>query len=204
MREVSCNCGHSFEAELPDSVDIDKEPDRWQEILSGDFMAVKCPNCGQPLKPDLPFRLTCRRLDLDFFYIPEQDRRGALSGDLSYSLSDAREFVIGYPELVEKLTIAESELDPRAIEVLKYYLLKPALDTSDEDREIRIRFKESVQDKLVFYIEGIKQNEIGVSRIPIDTYNRVVQTVDAFLEKEPFSTLLSPPYVSVNKIYSED
>jgi hypothetical protein len=204
VRKVACNCGHSFEAQLPESIDIDKEPERWQEILCGDFMSVKCPNCGHPLKPDLPFRLTRKSFDLDLYYVPERDRRKALAGELPYSISDAKELVVGYPELVERLSVMEGGLDFRAIEVLKYYLLRPALDDSEGEEEIRIRFKEKMQDELVFYIEGMKEDEIAVSRIAIETYNKVMQNLEDTLNSEPFSTLLSPPYISINKIYSED
>jgi hypothetical protein len=204
MRKVSCNCGHSFEADLPERVDSEKEPDRWQEILSGEFLTVECPNCGHMLKPDLPFHLKHASFDIDLYYVPEHDRSKALSGELPYAVADAKELVIGYPELVEKLTIADNGFDPRAIEVLKYYLLTPAMDTSKSEAEIRIRFHKHKQDKLVFYIEGLREEEIGVSRIPLETYNKVKENLKETLEKEPFVSLLSPPYASINKIYSED
>ena len=119
-------------------------------------------------------------------------------------MAEAKELVIGYPELVEKLTIADSGFDPQAIEVLKYYLLTPAMDTSQSEAEIRIRFHKHEQDKLVFYIEGLRDEEIGVSRIPLETYNKVKENMKETLEKEPFVSLLSRPYASINKIYSED
>lgn len=202
MRKVSCNCGHSFEADLPERVDSEKEPDRWQEILTGEFLKVECPNCGNTLKPDLPFHLKHSSLGIDLYYVPEHDRSKAMSGELPYP--DAKDLVIGYPELVEKLTIAKTGFDPRAIEVLKYYLLTPAMDTAEGEGEIRIRFHKQEQDRLVFYIEGLRQEEIGVSRIPLETYKKVKENLKATLEQEPFMSLLSPPYASVNKIYSEE
>ncbi len=204
MRKVSCNCGHSFEADLPERVDCEKEPERWQEILSGEFLTVECPNCGHTLKPDLPFHLAHLSLGIDLYYIPEHDRSKAMSGELPYPVAEVKELVIGYPELVEKLTIADTGFDSRAIEVLKYYLLTPALDAAEGEGEIRIRFHKQEQDKLVFYIEGLREEEIGVSRIPMETYKKVKENLKATLEQEPFMSLLSPPYVSVNKIYTEE
>jgi hypothetical protein len=205
MRKVSCNCGESFDADLPDEIDAELEPEKWQEILSGEFMAVECPNCGHVLKPDLPFRLKHTRLGIDLCYVPEHDRSKVMSGTLPYSTADAGELVVGYPELVERLTIAEQGFDARAIEVLKYSLLSSALDTTEhEEGEVRIQFHNLENEKLVFYIEGIKENEIGVSSIPLETYQKVIESLNEILEKEPFVSLLSPPYISVNKIYSEE
>ena len=205
MRKISCNCGESFDADLPEEIDGELEPEKWQEILSGEFMTVECPNCGYALKPDLPFHLKHSKLGIDLYYIPELDRSKAMTGKLPYSTADAKELVVGYPELVERLTLVDQGLDPRAIEVLKYSLFSSAFDTTEEEEgEVRILFHNLENDKLVFYIEGLKKKEIGVSSIPLDTYKKITENLNEILKKEPFVSLLSPPYVSVNKIYSED
>jgi hypothetical protein len=167
-------------------------------------MTVQCPNCSHSLKPDLHFYLKDASLGIDLCYVPERDRSKALTGDLAYATDQARELVIGYPELVEKLTIAKRGFDPRAIEVLKYSLLSSALDAAEGGADIRIRFHNLEQEKLVFYIEGLKEGEIGVSSIPIESYEKVTANLKEIIEKEPFASLLAPPYISVNKIYSED
>ena len=53
MRKVTCMCEASFEADLPETVDLDEKGEALAEILSGDFFALTCPNCGNRLKPEL-------------------------------------------------------------------------------------------------------------------------------------------------------
>ena len=107
-----------------------------------------------------------------------------MSGEPPYSPADIKELVVGYAELVEKMTIAEQGLDARAIEALKYSLLSSALDTAEEEggREIRIRYHNTEHEKLVFYIEGLKEKEIGVSSIPLETYKKIETNLEEILQ----------------------
>jgi len=218
MKTLSCNCGESFDADLPDRIDLDAEPGRLAEILSGDFLTVECPHCGHRLKPDIPLRIVQNSRGLDLFYVPESDRADAMRGTLEYSVSDAPCFVIGYAELVERLIMEELGLDQRVIEVLKFFLLQPALERAEGEEEggdegekeeegeaeIRILFKERSDDWLVFHISGIKEDEVAVSRLPVKTYGKVESELNRHLSGEPLSSFLSPPYVSINNIYWED
>ena len=50
-RRIVCFCEHSFDADVPDSVDLGKQPEVEQAILSGEFLSIRCPSCGKVLKP---------------------------------------------------------------------------------------------------------------------------------------------------------
>lgn len=204
MKTIHCHCGESFESDFPNDIDLDRHPDLFDDILSGRFMNLICPHCGQELKPEFPVRIIQGSRNLDLFYIPELERSKMLMGKLPYSLPEVNRVVIGYPELIEKITIFELDLDDRIIEILKYYLLKPALEIADDEKEIRILFKDRTQNELVFHLEGIRDEEIGVTKLPVDTYNKALLNLEETINKEPFSILLTPPYVSLNKIYQEE
>ena len=204
MREVYCHCGERFTVDFPEEMDLEKEPHIFDAILSGSFMSFTCPKCGQELKPEFPVRLVQESLNLDIFYVPELDRRKVLRGTQPYPLPEASRIVIGYQELIEKLVIFEMELDDRVVEILKYYMLKPALESTDSDREIHIYFKERSEDRLIFHIEGIRPDELGVTKLPMESYTKVASEIEQTLLDEPFSDLLSPPYVSINKLYLEE
>ena len=204
MKEISCNCGHHFEADLPDIIDLDGNLQSLDEILEGTFLSVQCPRCGHTLKPDVPMRVVQSSREVDFFYVPENNRAEAMRGTLDYDVSASPTFVIGYAELVERLTLMESGLDARAVEVLKYYLLEQALERTETAGDVRILFKECDDDGLLFHIEGMREGEVAASKIPLESYRKVVDNLESHLDRKPLSDLLAPPYVSLNNIFRED
>ena len=114
-----------------------------------------------------------------------------------------RRTVIGYRELIEKMTIHRSSLDDRIIEMIKFYIYTKATD-EDGDKEIKIYFHKKEKDRLVFYIEGLEKDNIGISKIEQAVYNKIEREIDQKQEQKPYSSFLDPPYVSINKIYRED
>jgi hypothetical protein len=202
VREITCNCGHRFGADLPELVDLDREPEALDSILSGSFMSVTCPKCETILKPDIPVRILWGSNGLDLYLVPEKRRSDVIRDRFTDIPSGESVVVVGYPELVEKLRVIESGLNDRIIEILKFYLLDRA--TLGAEREVRILFERKSSRDLVFHIHGLERDRICVSRIPMETYEKAGRNLDARLAEEPFASLLKPPYISINKIYSED
>ena len=141
---------------------------------------------------------------MDLFLIPESNRVEFYRKDLTYEIPANCRVVVGYPELVEKVTIFRSGLDDRAIEILKYTLYSKIIDQVESRADIRILFSEKKQDHLEFYIDGLKDNEIGFSKVPVSAYTRTTEHLEISLKKEPFSRILELPYISMNRIYYED
>ena len=46
-REITCNCGHVFEASLWSAVSVSENPELKESIISGEFNLVSCPKCQQ-------------------------------------------------------------------------------------------------------------------------------------------------------------
>lgn len=44
--EVTCKCGHNFEAELFDSINVTTDPHLKTKLLNGELNVVLCPACG--------------------------------------------------------------------------------------------------------------------------------------------------------------
>ena len=202
VRQITCLCETQFERDFPDMIDLEKEPETVDAVRSGEFLSVSCPECGRLLKPEFPVQLVDRSRQLDIFFVPELERNAYLRGRLEYSVPECNRVVVGYPELVEKLAIADADLDDQGIEVAKYYLLSKALEEY-QDREPVFSFKAKDGKALVFHVQGIRDDEIGVSRVPIETYERVLSQLPKLRKQDPFSEILSPPYVSVNKVYRD-
>lgn len=202
-RKLVCFCEYEFEADIPSNIDLGQEPETEQEILRGEFLNLRCPNCGKLLKPEFPVLIKDPGAEISIFFIPELDRVAYYRNTLSYALGEAQRVVIGYDELVEKFLIKASGLDDRVVEVLKYYLLQKALESYEGDRDVRILFSKTEKDLIFFHAHGIKENEIGVLRVSMEMAEKIAVQLEEKKRQEPFSVILRGPYVSVNKLYTE-
>ncbi|MGA2612948.1 MAG: CpXC domain-containing protein [Spirochaetia bacterium] len=203
-RRVACFCDNVFEADVPDSADLEAEPDVEKQIESGDFMALTCPNCGKRLTPEFPFRLSLRGGRGELIMIPGKDMNGLIRGKLDYDIGRPFRVVVGFPEMAEKLYILEAGLDDRIIEIMKYYLLTGAAGAEDQDRDVVLRYKGEQEGRHVFHVLGLKDGEIGVARLGDEIYRKIAQDVDARVKDEPFQDFCSPPWVSVRRLTGGD
>lgn len=201
-RQIVCFCEHRFEAEIPDRVDLAQNPEIEEQIVSGEFLAVRCPACGKVLKPEFP--VFVRDSGGTTLLVPELDRAAFFRGRLPYGLQDAEWVVIGYEELAEKFLIKRAGLDERVVELIKYYLLRKLLEEYEGDQEIRLLFSRREGPSLVFNALGVKEGEVGVLKVPGETLAKAEAQLPQKLTEEPFSELLRGPYASVNKLYAED
>jgi len=197
MKEFYCLCENLIQVDFPDEVNVTENPDTFDRILSGDFMSVTCERCGKVLKPEFPVRIVNSDRSFDCFLIPEMERSAYLLGKVTYNYPSV---VIGYAELAERIRIFRASLDPGAIEIVKFYMLEKL----KADEEVTIAFHEVKDNSLVFYINGLKDGEIGVKLIPFSFYEKVLKSLPEKLNEEPFSEILKPPYISVKKIAFEE
>ena len=200
-RKLVCFCEHEFESEVQDEVDLDREPQARQAILSGDFQTVRCPSCGKELKPEFP--VTVREPGQTLFMVPELDRVAFYRGTLAYPMAQVDRVAIGYDELVEKLRIREAGLDDRVVEVLKYYLLQKVLEHYEGEAEVRLLFRSLDDAGLMFHAIGLKDDEVGVLRVSRQMADKAAAQLEQKLREEPFSLILQGPYVSINKLATE-
>ncbi len=206
-RKLVCMCENEFEVEVNDFVDLEKEPEIENEILNGSYMMYNCPKCGKVLKPEFPFHMVDKRRRIDIFFIPELDRGTYFRGKLEYNIGTPGRVVIGFPELIEKLMIIRENLDDKAVEAIKMYLLEKAIsgNSVDEEKGVegelipRIWFDRKENQHLVFKIEGLKENSIGITKISMETYERVLKGLTKSKDKT-MKNIISPPYVSINKL----
>ena len=196
MRTITCFCENTFEVDVPEKVEIDKDKKIIDRILDGSFLSFTCPKCGRVLKPEFPVRFTDSTGETDILYIPEIERDAYLTGRTSYS---ARRIVIGYAELQEKFRIIKSKLDDKTIELIKIYLLSKA----ESDKDIKIYFSRKENDQIFFYIEGLEDDKTAVTHISLSLYNKLKSGVDDNTIDKVFLEALTPPYISANKIQTE-
>lgn len=201
MKKITCYCENTFEKDIEDFFDLDKKPELLKEIFEGSFLSIQCPECKTILKPEFPFRLIKKSENIDIFFIPELDRNKYYMKKLEYSTQETERITIGYKEFVEKLSIFTSGLNDQVIEFLKYQMLGKFLDSDDYNEDIQIQFKEVKDDNLLFYIENLKPDEIGIFKLPFKLYGNT--DIKNKINTDPYINFLTPPYISINRIIKE-
>jgi len=200
MRSVTCPCEAVFEADLPEAVDLDDRPRALTDILEGTFLAVKCPECGNLVKPDLPVRVVSGSRSLNLQVVPEVERFAFYRG--AVAVPQGAEAVIGYRELVERVKAIQDGVSPRALEVLKYLLLARAQQDAPE-AEIIIEYTGREEGSLVFDVWGLKEGEAGIIRVPVGLYEKTLSELGKKTAEEPFSRIFSGTYRSVRALEAE-
>ena len=196
MISVPCHCGEIFETDLEPELDLEKRPEIYRQILDGNFMSFSCPKCGRLIKTEVSIRLRDAAAGIDLQFLPELERTNYLAGNIGIG---APRLAIGYPELVEKITIYGGKLDERIIEIIKFQLLEKA-----ENSDIRIFLDHLDNDVLSFHIHGLRPDKVGLSNIPFSVYDRMNENLDQLLKDDNISLFTNPPYISVNRIYLEE
>jgi hypothetical protein len=202
-RRIVCFCEHGFDADVPDSVDLGQKPEVEQAIIDGEFLSIRCPNCGKVLKPEFPVLIEDPQAENSIFFVPELDRSAYFRGSLSYSLREATRVAIGYEELVEKFLLKRYNLDDRVVEIVKYYLLSKIMEDESEDKEIRILFSKKEEDTVFFNVLGFKKDEVGILKMPMATVEKISSQIAEKKQQEPFSTILKAPYISINNLLAD-
>lgn len=197
MRSITCFCEHTFDADLPEEIDLDREPAWLESIISGDFFKITCPNCGKVLKPDLETRLRYPSKKLDLVLIPELERTTFYRGQ--YKLPAGVECVIGFPELQDRVRAVRDGFDYRAVEIMKHvYLTKAEESDPDADASVYYRGKEA-DGALCFHVFGLSSGKVAVVKAPLGMYELVLRELPERMKTEPYSIILQPPYVSVKR-----
>jgi hypothetical protein len=202
-RRIVCFCEHGFDADVPDSVNLGEQPEMEQAIIDGEFLSIRCPNCGKVLKPEFPVLIEDPQAENSIFFVPELDRSAFYRGSLSYSLREATRVAIGYEELVEKLLLKRYNLDDRVVEIVKYYLLSKIMEDEGEDKELRILFSKREGDTVLFNVLGMKKGEVGILKVPMATVEKISSQLLEKKQQEPFSEILKAPYISINNLLME-
>jgi hypothetical protein len=194
MRKVTCMCESSFEADLPEEIDLDAESGRIDDILAGKFFAIRCPSCGAELKPELRVRLRSKERNLDLQLVPELERQSVYLGQAS--LPKGAEALVGFTELYERAMLLKAGVDPETVEIIKYWLLEKAAE-KEPDAEISIRFSGIEGDKLTFHLGGLRQGETAVLHVGRDLYSRSLADKATTMRNPPFDRIFAGPYKSI-------
>lgn len=185
---IACHCGHEFEAEIPEKVDLDADPEIEGRILDGSFHEIECPHCGGDLKPELRTEFSSAERSLSVVMAPEMRRPSVLAG--TFAVGDDQEVVVGFQELTERLRIARSGLRRDVVELLKESLARK-VGKSDE---IQVYFESADSGDLVFHVTGVKAGEVAVAKFPLARYREVEGHPENYPLLEELQNVTYPSY----------
>jgi hypothetical protein len=195
-QKITCPCGSSFSVEVEEEINLDLNPETLDQIMDGSFLNFNCPDCGKKHKPEFKIFLDWPSKKIKLEALPELDRGGFYRRKKD---TPGTETVIGYPELADRLSVIRDGLEPVAIESLKYYLLLKAEENyPDQEMSVWYHGKDLGQSECIeFHIQGIKEDEVAVSRIPLALYEKTLADYKKHPRQELFSSLRTRSYLSV-------
>jgi hypothetical protein len=189
--------------DVPDEIDLDLQSEYIDQILNGDFMTFTCSSCGKKHKPEFPVTMIWASHNKRFEVLPELER-GEFYRRKHKKSGEKTEYLIGYPELVDRISVLRDSLEPVVIEGLKYYLLLKA-DESRPEQEISIWYhKQQEGGDLEFHIHGLRKDEVAVTRVPYSLYEKTLEDYKKSPRSEPFSSLDVNSYLSVQNLMSPE
>lgn len=195
---ITCYCDNTIPLTVENEIDLDAQPGIRDQIIEGDFLKVVCDRCGKELKPEFKLRLSSAAQAVDLLFLPELMREQFYKGEIDSE--GAADLVIGYSELREFFLMRSFGLDRFPLEAVKLNLLQRA--PSSETVEIVLAGRED--DKLLFHILGLREEEVGLVRIPMKVYKGFREQEEKLRGEEEYAALIRGPYLSVNLVSFEE
>ena len=200
-RKITCFCEKSFETEIPEEINLDIESSYLDQILDGSFFNFSCPSCGKNLKPEFRLAVFWPSKNISYDVFTELERgefyRTKKNAIKPSSSQFPMETLIGYPEMSERIAVLKDGFEPLAIEAIKYFLhIKADEQYPDDELEISY-FGFDEQKTLEFHIQGIRQNEVAVMKIPSSLYQKTLEDIKNNPKSEIFKALKISNYLSV-------
>lgn len=191
-QKILCPCEEEFEISYEQDQELTS--DVVSAILEGGFQSYPCTFCRSQVKTELETRFLYQGQKI--YYYPQLERNHYLSGKLGVP-DDVYRVCFGYQELAEKVKILSSGLSDEVIEILKYLYL----EKNGQNEKVSLHFHQLKDEKVEFYIQGLKEKEVGITGVPNSFYQKIAGMM--LNPPEDWLDILRPPYLSIEKIALE-
>ena len=199
--KISCYCDNTFVIDVPEEINLDTDPQYIEDILAGNFMNFSCTSCGKRHKPEFPLTVNWPGKKLSLEVLPELDRGSFYLR--KEEKNNAKDTVISYPEMFERIAVIKDGLVVEAIEAIKYYLFSKA-DETYPDEDFSVWYHSKTENGFEFHIHGIKDNEVAVMRIPLALYEKTLKDYRTNPKTVPFPSLQVKSYCSIQNMLRPD
>lgn len=202
MRKVTCPCDQTFSLDIPETINLDEQPQVISSILDGSFLSCVCPRCGSSLNLDLPTRVEWPSKKAIIHLVPEVERISVMHGGRTVAKGEL--VVVGYSELADRIAVHKEELDILAIESLKIRLLEKARESNPQATAQLVFEKKTPSGDLEFHLHGLREGEVAITVVPYRVYEMVLQSLKDNPDAEEYTALINGPYISAKNILLED
>jgi hypothetical protein len=195
-QKIHCPCKNILSIEYDEEINLDTNPDMINEIMDGTFMNYHCSKCGKNHKPEFPISIIWDSKKTKMAVLPETER-----GEFYRRKKDPPNIatIISYPEMAERIAVLRDDLEPAAVEAIKFFLFMKA-NEEYPDNDISIWYQHKAMNVLEFHIHGMRKDEVAITRIPLDLYEKTFADYKKKPKKEPFSLLKHRSYVSLQNV----
>lgn len=199
-KNINCPCGSNFSISYEEEIDLEQNLEYLEKILNGTFMSYDCSSCRKKHKPEYRIMVIWKSKNLKLEVLPEMER-GEFYRRKNENVSF--ETVIGFPEMSDRLAVIKDDLEPIIIETLKSYLLAKAEENYPE-KEINAWYHGKGPSGIEFHLDGIRQEEVAVMRIPDELYAKTLSDYRKHPKSEVFASLRVHSYLSVQNMLRPD
>lgn len=179
-------CGQLSEVTVWSSITVKDSADLKNDLLQGKINMFNCPSCSHfGLMPN-PMLYHDEDKKLMISFSPTNDpvlkqqlfenveKASKESGELEKFAGYNLRFVTDYNELLEKILIFDSDLNDKAVEVIKLMVLSQDIEKSEQRS---CRFGKLDNGNIEFMIHDFIENKIYTSIVPTETYSTVYNSL---------------------------
>jgi hypothetical protein len=197
---INCLCGTNIQIEYDEEIDLDQNPEILNLIFKGTFMNYKCSFCGKNHKPEYKIIIIWKSKNLKMEVLPELNRGEFYRNKKEISNTET---IIGFPEMADRLSVINDDVEPVVIETLKSFLLDKA-EENYPDKEINVWYHCRGENGIEFHLDGIRPGEVAIMRIPLEMYQKTMDDYKKHPKNEIFTSLRVRSYLSVQNILRPD
>ncbi len=208
--KIFCPCDKGFTVKHDSVINLDKNPEILDKINDGSFLTFDCPKCGRPVRTEFQTRVEWPSKKQTLLFVPEAKRIACLEACSSKKKSTAKDAftvekdetpVIGFSELAERLAVINDDLDPHALEVLKFFILDSGKEI--KGKKIKIFYHAKSGESFEFFVHGLKADELAVMNVPSKLYDSISQDIKKKKNKEVAQGVFLGNYLSYQNIFTE-
>lgn len=217
---IKCpKCGESQEAELYESVNVTREPDLREKLMTNKINEVVCKSCNFSFRVDKPFLYIDQENMVLIYLIPaEQDQydngedqfndfMGNMLNLLPQDLKAPEiQLVFNRVELIERIFLIEAGLNPRLVEYIKHKIYSiNGNKIPPESKAILFNAQDSTDENLCFVIQDIVTRKFeSVLHYPRETYTALDEMFGQAGKSNDLTELFPGPYFSARRLFLED
>lgn len=213
---IACpKCGHSYEVELYDAINVEESPELHNELICNKINIVSCPACSFSFSVEKPLLYHDPERDIMIYWMPLNGK------SLEEGVGNFREFmsmlsrslpndvpapqvhlVFTRSELAERLFVLEAELDERIVEYMKYMIYTRNMEKVNPHRKmVYFDSHDSDDDQLSFIIQDIETRKIdGILRYERSAYDALDEMFDDDEQTPDLFEFFPGPYISAREL----